>query len=464
MALERRLAIEKRHIQHWRPQNKGMKWGLTRNIIVLCSAVTASSWPFVSCYGQDFTDLGGALSTDLVGRHAIQASAPNVTDETRIQAQAAGFPVFHRTTTTGDGLGPGFINNSCAGCHVNNGKGPASFGSRGRGGSSMVIKVKSRGLLGDRSAPPVPRLGEQILDQRVGDPIKPTVRVSWEELPGRYPDGTTYSLRQPRISLPVNLKPPRGTTVSLRMSPALIGMGLLEAIASADILALSDPRDRDSDGISGKVNWVTDRISGGRSIGRFGFKATHPSVMQQSASALYHDMQISNGVFPEKGRPKEATLDQLYSLAIYLRLAGVPKARGQGDTEAKKGYTYFAKIGCDQCHKPTFVTGVHTDPELSNQTIHPFTDMLLHDMGASLADGWVEFSGNGREWRTTPLWGLGFANQLAKGKALYLHDGRARSVEEAILWHGGEAAASRDAFRKLPRRNRLALLDFLESL
>ena len=441
-----------------------MKWLSEIGVRTLFATLGGWVWLSGACRAQGLTNLGGDLSTGLPGRHAIQASAPNVTDEARVQEQAAGFPLFHRTTNAKQGLGPAFINNSCAGCHVNNGKGFASFGSSARGGSSMVVKVKGRGLLPDRSAPPLAGLGEQILDQRIGAPIKASVRVNWREVTGRYPDGTLYKLRRPSVSFPTRLKPPRGATSSLRMSPALIGMGLLEAIHPDDIVELSDPTDRDRDGISGRINWVADRVAGGKSIGRFGFKATHPSVTQQSASALYHDMQITNALFHEDDGKEEATLEEIHSLAIYLRLAGVPKARKQSNATVKKGRQLFASIGCEKCHTSTFVTGIHSDPELSSQTIHPFTDLLLHDMGADLADGWVEFSGTGREWRTTPLWGLGFSNQLAAGKAIYLHDGRARSIEEAILWHGGEATGTRDSFKKLSRSNRRALLEFLNSL
>lgn len=428
-------------------------------VALLCIATRWSD-----CVAEDFTNLGGALSTDLVGRHAIQASAPNVVGDARIAEQAAGFPLFHRTTTAQDGLGPTFINNSCAGCHVNNGRGPATLGVPSRGGSSMVIRIKPPGTLGDGSAPPVPRFGSQILDQKVGAPIKKAVRLSWVPVTGRYGDGSSYSLRKPKLTFPASLKLPKKTTVSLRMSPPLIGMGLLEAISATELVGLSDPRDLDGDGISGRVNWVRDHESGGYSVGRFGFKGTLPTVVQQSASALYHDMQITNSMFAEPGEAPEATDLDLHSLSIYLRLAGVPKAQDQENTVVVDGQKLFSQIGCAKCHRPTYTTGSHSDPELSNQTIHPFTDLLLHDMGPGLADGWAEFSAGGREWRTTPLWGLGFSRQLANGKAVYLHDGRARSVEEAILWHGGEGASSQREFKKLSRIQRQALLAFLNSL
>jgi len=416
------------------------------------------------CGAEDLTDLGGALSTDLPGRHAIQATAPNVTAPEKVLAQTEGFPLFHRITTAKDGLGPSFVNSSCAGCHVNNGKGPATFGSPSRHGSSMVVKVKPRGLLPDGSAAEVPGIGGQILDQSISKPIKRSVSVTWEEIPGRYPDGTRYSLRTPKVFIPRAFKLPRGTISSLRMTPPMFGMGLLEAIPDVVITGWSDERDADGDGISGRVNWVKDLSTGAYVVGRFGFKATHPSVVQQTGSALYHDMNITNPLFgAEKKRP-EAPLETLHSMAIYLRLAGMPRARSQSDPVVLAGKEVFQRLRCDSCHKMTVTTGSHQDSELSEQTIHPFTDLLLHDMGRGLADRWSEFSANGREWRTTPLWGLGFSRQLGKNQPLYLHDGRARSVEEAILWHGGEAAASQKAFVSSPKADRLALIAFLNSL
>lgn len=418
----------------------------------------------VPCAAEDLTNLGGALSTDLEGRNAIQVSAPNVVQLPRVAEQAAGFPVFHRTTGAAEGLGPKFANNSCAGCHVDNGRGPTTFGVPSRGGSSMIVKIKARGLLGDGSAPEVPGIGEQVLDQRIGAPIKRTVKVTWETVSGRYKDRTPYTLRKPTIVLPKAYKVPRGAALSLRMSPPLIGMGLLEAVQDSLIVKASDARDTNGDGISGRVNWVRDRVKGGYSVGKFGFKGNHPTVLQQSASALYHDMEITNPLFTGEDGSQEATQEDLHSLAIYLRLAGVPKARSQSEPSVLAGKEIFKQLRCDACHTMTMVTGVHPDPELSNQTIHPFTDLLLHDMGPRLSDGWNEFSAGPQEWRTTPLWGLGFSAQLGRGRVVYLHDGRARTIEEAILWHGGEAAASQKAFIALTASKRRSLIDFLKSL
>lgn len=436
-------------------------------IASMLAVLAGIGYPVLAALDDDVTNLGGELSTDLPNRHAIQVPAPNVTDTDRINQQVAGFPIFHRITTKSEGLGPRYINNSCGGCHVNNGKGPATLSKAAKNGSSMVVKFKRKGLLSDGTTPPVRGFGTQLLDHSIRKKdTPPSMKLSWRGVRGQYPDGTVYRLRKPKLSQAVPTALPRGTITSLRMSPMLIGQGLLEAIPDETLVGMSDPADSNGDGISGRVNIVKDISTGQSAIGRFGFKATEPTVLQQSAAALFHDMQISNPLFFAKPNKIEASQEQLFSLAIYLRLAGVPKARNQDQESVVAGKALFTQVGCDQCHKVTLTTGTHADPELSNQTIHPFTDLLLHDMGDGLADGWTEFSATGSEWRTAPLWGLGFASQVtAPGdRPLFLHDGRARSIEEAILWHGGEAQQSQQAFRSLPAVQRQSLLDFLGSL
>jgi CxxC motif-containing protein (DUF1111 family) len=238
----------------------------------------------------------------------------------------------------------------------------------------------------------------------------------------------------------------------------------LEAIPASTILRLSDPNDSNRDGISGRVNFVVDHEAGGYSVGRFGHKATIASVKQQSAAALYHDMQITTTIFSESPAEIEISDEQLQLLTLYQRLAGVPTARNQNDQQVIAGKQIFKNLRCDSCHRMTLVTGGnYADPELRNQTIHPFTDLLLHDMGTGLADSWQEFSARGTEWRTAPLWGIGFAERLSK-RIFYLHDGRARSIEEAILWHGGEARRSTNQFKQLTKQERDSLVAFLRSL
>lgn len=420
---------------------------------------------FCPAVAEELTLLGGDLSSDLPGRHAIQAGAPNVTDPERIFAQASGFPLFHRRTTSAQGLGPFFNNNSCGGCHVNNGKGPATFSSSNTRGSSMVLKVKLPGLNADGTPKEVPGVGGQVLDHTTLPMRPPRIVLRWVNVKGRYNDGVQYELRRPSVRLNSGFSLRGGVVSSLRMSPALIGQGLLEAVSNETVVALSDPTDRDNDGISGRVNYVKEIGTSDVAVGRFGFKATQPSVKQQVGSAAYHDMGISNALFNNGRTRSELSLASLEKIAIYLRIAGVPKARDQSAAQVLAGQETFKELRCDACHQMTMTTsGVHPDPELRNQTIHPFTDLLLHDMGSGLADGWTEFSAKGREWRTAPLWGLGFSESLSRRKVVYLHDGRARSIEEAILWHGGEGTASREGFRALSAQRRDELITFLRSL
>lgn len=441
--------------------------GLRCGRMVLGWTIALASFSFMPTCAQaeDLTALGGDLSSDLPGRNAIQVVAPNVTDGDRRAAQIAGFSPFHRIRDRSDGLGPRFINKSCGGCHVNNGRGPTTLSSAATNGSAMVVKVKRPGLRSDGSIREVRGIGSQVLDHNLRGDRSRSVKLSWRSISGTYRDGTPYRLRRPKLSFSSALRLPASTVVSLRMSPAVIGMGLLEAISDETVIAASDPYDSNGDGISGRVAMVPDRATGDRVVGRFGFKATEPSVVQQSAAALYHDMQITNPLFFNSPSRVEVSQEPLHSLAIYLRLAGVPKARDQQNTSVVAGQEVFTGLGCEACHTKTVTTSAtYQDPELRNQTIHPFTDLLLHDMGSGLADGWSEFSAGGREWRTAPLWGLGFAAQLSERSPVYLHDGRARSIEEAILWHGGEAAAAQRGFTDLSAVERQQLLDFLASL
>jgi CxxC motif-containing protein (DUF1111 family) len=249
------------------------------------------------------------------------------------------------------------------------------------------------------------------------------------------------------------------------MTPQLIGMGLLEAIPSERILSLADPADRDGDGISGKVNLVFDRESDSLQVGRFGFKATHPTLKQQTAAALFNDMGITTELFQSRRRPPELGAPELLTLVFYQQLSGVPGRRNSQAPDVAKGRQLFEAIGCAKCHIPSHHTSPTALPTyLASQTIYPYTDLLLHDMGPDLADNRAEFRAYGREWRTTPLWGLGMYEAISPRNTGFLHDGRARTPAEAILWHGGEASDSRTAFVSLPALQRHQLIDFLRSL
>lgn len=413
---------------------------------------------------QDIYRLGGDLSTSLPGRNALQLPAPNVTDADRRALMIAGFAVFHRQLTKTDGLGTAYVNNSCGGCHVQNGRGPAKFSKSVRGNSQMVIKLSLPDLNSDGTVKVLDGFVDQVQDHSISGRNPFSVSLQWIAVPGKYPDGTKYELRRPDLKVSISGIKRQKLLHSLRMSPALIGESLLDAVPQEEIEALSDPNDSNSDGISGHPNYVIDHISGGYKIGRFGFKASQSSLLQQTSAALFGDMGISNFIFAKNGESSEIKEADLNQLMIYQKLAGVPFARDQEKPTVIAGKALFQTIGCDGCHRITLKTGDVEDSELANQEIHPFTDLLLHDMGPDLSDKRPEFSATGSEWRTTPLWGLGFSYTISSVKPVFLHDGRARTIEEAILWHGGEGKAARERFKHLKKEDRRSLIDFLRSL
>lgn len=262
--------------------------------------------------------------------------------------------------------------------------------------------------------------------------------------------------------------------LSPRVAPALVGMGLLEAVPEAAILARADAEDADGDGISGRA-----ARTGDGALGRFGWKAAAPSLLVQNARAALHDIGLTTPLLPENNCPAAQTLcaaapgggepevsgEFLEKLTKYARLLAVPARRGAKTAAALRGAEVFARIGCGGCHSPTMRTGKGGDilPELRGQVFHPYTDLLLHDMGAGLADNRPEGAANGKEWRTAPLWSLGLT-PMVNGHNLYLHDGRARGLEEAILWHAGEAKKAQESYRHLQKPDRKNLLAFLRSL
>ncbi|MDZ4785337.1 MAG: di-heme oxidoredictase family protein [bacterium] len=414
-------------------------------------------------FAQDITQLGGDVTSLFTGRNAIQLPAPNVASEENRLLQLSGFAVFHQFANKAEGLGPTFNHVSCGSCHVNNGRGRVNFLPSSIG-SPMVIKISLPGLNSDGSPKDVPGIGEQLRDHQLQGKRLFDIKLQWTDVEGSYPDGTTYTLRKPKLSFLVPGYKSHKLRPSLRMAPPVIGPGLLEAIPESTILALSDPSDSNGDGISGKPQYVPDIRTNQKKLGRFGFKSSHPTLEQQSAAAAFHDIGLTNILFNTSNNSDELSQDELNRLSVYQQIAGVPAATNQSDPKVIKGKGLFVTIGCEDCHKMTLVTGTHEFSELSNQTIHPFTDLLLHNMGLGLADKRSEFEASGAEWRTTPLWGLGFSETLSNVKANFLHDGRARSIEEAILWHAGEGNKSRKNFKNLAKSDRKALIAFLRSL
>jgi CxxC motif-containing protein (DUF1111 family) len=279
-----------------------------------------------------------------------------------------------------------------------------------------------------------------------------------------YGDGEVVMLREPRIDarLPDGSFLPPGVRTSYRQGPAVFGLGLLEAVPEATIAALADPDDADGDGISGRVNLVWDPEQQATVLGRFGHKATVSTLRQQAAGAFANDMGLSNKLFPEPDGMRDVGDDQFEQTLFFVSTIAVPAAAPQ-DAAARRGRGLFDEFGCASCHVPTLVTGDHAIPQLAHQTIHPYTDLLLHDVGDLLTDARRDFLADGVEWRTPPLWGLGVV-QVVEPDATFLHDGRARTIAEAILWHGGEAMAAREAFRLATKPQRDALIGFLQTL
>ena len=373
------------------------------------------------------------------------------------------------------GLGPIYNNVSCSGCHVNDGRGKPPVA--GEKLSSMLFRISIPGANPHGGPNPVPGFGGQFHPRAIaGKLAEGDIDIQYMAVFGQYADGSKYALRQPFYTIKNNYTTlPSNVMLSPRIAPQVFGLGLLEAISDADIINRADENDKDGDGISGKYNVVYDVLTNSYRLGRFGWKAGQPSLLQQSAGAYNEDMGITSFVFPLEssfGQPQYDGLNDeyevsdsiLHAVAFYMQTLGVPARRNAYDAEVLNGKKIFNAIQCAACHVPEQRTKVDvTFPSRSNQKIFPYTDLLLHNMGSGLADNRPEFLADGYEWRTPALWGIGLTKKI-NGHEYFLHDGRARNLEEAILWHGGEAENSNIKFRNLSLSERKALLKFLESL
>lgn len=414
---------------------------------------------------------GGATTIDDRTSLAFARPAPNLTAE-HGERHRAGDAAFAAVFVPGPapvnpGLGPVYNNTSCNGCHLRNGRGMPVMGT-GPQRTQLLVRVSLPDGTPDHpnGAVPVPGFGFQVQDQaNYGVQPEASVALDWVETQGRYADGTAYALRSPRVGItPKNgAVLPEHLLMSLRLPPPVFGLGLLEAVDLATLRALADPDDGNGDGISGRMNEVWDVEGRALVPGRFGWKANSPHLTQQSAEAYVNDMGVTNPLFPEADGTHEITRDTLEAAVFYAQSLGVPARTALDDAEVRRGEGLFKTLGCEQCHRETLETGSHTVTELEHQRIHPYTDLLLHDMGPALADGRPDGAASGSEWRTPALWGLGLT-QTVLPYAAFLHDGRARTLEEAVLWHGGEAESSREGFRTLSAADRAALVRFLGSL
>jgi CxxC motif-containing protein (DUF1111 family) len=325
-----------------------------------------------------------------------------------------------------------------------------------------------------------PGFGLQVQDQALlGAAPEASVNISYTDKAVTYPDGATATLRQPSYTLQSPYIPlPAGYLISPRLAPRLIGMGLLENIPENTILSFVDAGDKNGDGITGKANYVYDSYTKKMALGRFGVKANTPTLLLQVATAYQQDMGVTSYVQPKESAYGQSQMNTIGSndrsielidsllnyVTFYVQTLAVPARRDVLDSVNKRGATLFTQVNCASCHRTTMMTGVNPAINLSSQRIHPYTDLLLHDMGEGLADSRPDFLATGREWRTPPLWGIGLLSRTNGGSAFYLHDGRARTVEEAILWHDGEAAKSKQQFMQLNQADRSALLQFISSL
>ena len=464
------------------------------------TAVTAPTTDFSKAEPFEAMSGGAATSRKKVGRDSFSQFSANLTFEQERDFKL-GNALFRKlwvsspsSTQASDGLGPLFNARSCQSCHLKDGRGRPPEGGDA---ASMFLRLArpartdtERRALEDHLAAnfPDPVYGRQLQDVAVpGLKAEGRVRVTYEEVSVTLGDGETVTLRKPSWHVddlgygPLDPE----TTLSPRIAQQMIGLGLVQAIEPADILARADPDDADGDGISGRVQLRRPAPDAELLVGRFGWKAQNPTIRMQSALAFAHDIGISTPDVPESRgdctqrqadclalpvgvQPRlgdtEAPDPVLDLVTFYSEHLAVPARRDVRDEDVLRGKQVFYSLGCTACHTPKFVTSRDAKVEQhAFQLIWPYSDFLLHDMGEGLADGQGVGLATGREWRTAPLWGIGLT-ETVNGNTFFLHDGRARNLTEAILWHGGEAEAARDAFAALEKADRQALVRFLESL
>jgi CxxC motif-containing protein (DUF1111 family) len=438
----------------------------------------------------------GSATVNKADRNAFSLPSANLSPLRRLDFSVGNsffrtpWVIAPSTTTARDGLGPLFNTNACQNCHIKDGRGhpPASGDSNA---VSMLVRLSIPNdpayatLIEQAGVLPEPVYGGQLQDMAIpGVAPEGKVRVDYDPLPVTFKDGTRVELRQPKLQITqLGYGPMHPDTLfSARVAPPMIGLGLLEAIPDAAILANADAQAKHRNGIAGRANWVWDDAQQKVVLGRFGWKAGQPNLNQQNAHAFSGDMGLTtrlkavddctatqidcrnapNGKGPE-GEP-EVSDNILRLVLFYSRNLGVPARRDVDNPHVLAGKNLFYQAGCQQCHTPTFTTGANAaEPEQANQVIRPYSDLLLHDMGEGLADHRSEFQATGRDWRTPPLWGIGLTETVS-GHTQFLHDGRARNLLEAVLWHGGEAQAAQQHVLAFDAGQRTALLAFLNSL
>lgn len=439
---------------------------------------------------------GGAATVRKTDQNAFSLPSANLPPSRRVDFSVGNsffrspWVIAPSTTTARDGLGPLFNTNACQNCHIKDGRGhpPTPDATNA---VSMLVRLsipdapEYARLIEQVGVVPEPVYGGQFQDMAVpGVAPEGKVRVDYTPVPVRFKDGTEVELRKPVLQITQLGYGPMhpDTRFSARVAPPMIGLGLLEAIPEEAILANATAQAKANNGINGRPNQVWDDALQKTVMGRFGWKAGQPNLNQQNVHAFSGDMglttslrpfddctdaqtackQAPNGNGPD-GEP-EVSDNILRLVLFYSRNLAVPARRGINDAEVIAGKNLFFQAGCDSCHTPKYTTAANAaEPELANQVIRPYSDLLLHDMGDGLADNRTEFQASGRDWRTPPLWGIGLT-QAVSGHTRFLHDGRARNLLEAVLWHGGEAKAAQQQVLSFNAEQRAALLAFLNSL
>jgi CxxC motif-containing protein (DUF1111 family) len=428
---------------------------------------------------------GGETTFFNATEEAFGFSAPNLTFDEQSDF-GIGNSFFRQSwvtapssTTARDGLGPFFNAVSCSSCHFKDGRGRAPL-FEGETAHGLLLRLSISGVDRNGSYFQDPIYDGQLQDNAIlGQTVKGKFNVIYQDGIETLADGTVVVLRRPTYQIN-NLgygALASDVKISPRVANQMVGLGLLEAVDETILLAYADANDRNNDGISGKPNYVYDVATNSKKMGRFGWKANQPNIRQQVAAAFSGDIGITSSLFPTENCPPgvdcnsipngdspEITDANLNRVALYSSTLAVPGRRNYTEPNVLKGKKIFETINCTSCHIPKMKTGnTHAIVALRNQTIRPFTDLLLHDMGQGLADNAPDFDASGSEWRTQALWGIGLINTVNKHTNL-LHDGRARNVTEAILWHGGEAEKAKDSFKELSTIQRNQLLDFINSL
>lgn len=478
---------------------RAARWAVAGASLVAATGLVAS--PDADPLGEK---TGGDTTVFATGRNAFSFPAANLEDAERTRF-AIGNSFFRRnwveapaSTKARDGLGPHFIARSCGGCHVQDGRGAPPdivnrLGETQDATVALLIRLSIPGQ--DAHGGPLhePVYGDQFNNAAVQG-VKPEGRVTlgYTTIAGQFADGTPYALLAPQYGFadlgygPLHPQ----LMVSPRIAPQLIGVGLLEAVAEADILANAATQAAAPGPIKGVPNHVWDAPSGRMMLGRFGWKANVATIAHQTGGAFAGDMGITSRHFPHEactaaqtdclaapggksaaaqGQPGVEIDDKTFDNVVFYQATLAPPARRNvQDAQVLRGQALFAQAQCAACHQPSYVTQAGpfphlTSPALSGQRIWPYTDLLLHDMGEGLADHRPDFGANGRQWRTPPLWGTGLIQDV-NGHTRLLHDGRARGVLEAVLWHGGEAEDARQNFLKMSPAERNALVRFVESL